>query len=248
LPEDQNSISIVGSRKGTDYGRRAAFEIAKELSKSKITIISGLALGLDTEAHRGALSAEGRTIAVLANGLNSVYPASNSSLAKKIVEFGCLISEQQLGMPAMKQNFPARNRIISGLSHGVLVVEAGEHSGTLHTASFAVEQNRQVYAIPGAIYNPLSKGPNNLIKNGAKPVMEPNDILEDFGIEKTAIERVPIGEDEKEIFEILKSENLHIDAIVRRSKKKSSEISKILTMMEIRGKVRHLGGMIYSLR
>ncbi|MDD3678657.1 MAG: DNA-processing protein DprA [Patescibacteria group bacterium] len=248
-PKDEISISIVGSRKGTDYGKRATFEISKELAQNKITIISGLALGLDTEAHRGALSATGgRTVAVLANGLDQIYPSTNFGLASKITENGCLISEQPIGMPALKQNFPARNRIISGLSQGVLVTEAGEHSGTLHTASFAIEQNRQIYAIPGPIYNPLAKGPNNLIKQGAKPVTEATDILEDFGIENNLNIAKPENDDERIIFEILKEENLHIDEITRKTKRDSKEISKILTMMEIKNKIRHLGGMVYGLK
>lgn len=247
-PEDENAIGIVGSRKGTDYGKRATFDIAKGLAEAGITVISGLALGLDTEAHKGALAGGGRTIAVLANGLKRVYPSSNQALATKIITNGCLISEQPFEMPPLRQNFPARNRIISGLSRGILVTEAGDRSGTLHTASFALEQNRQIYAVPGPIYNPLAKGPNNLLKNGAKAVTEADDILEDFGIEKTILEIIPEGEDEVLIFDTLKNENLQINEIVRRTKRPSGEISKILTMMEIKGKVRHLGGMVYSLR
>lgn len=248
LPEDENAIGIVGSRKGTDYGKRVTFDVAGELTKAGITVVSGLAIGLDTEAHRGALAGGGRTIAVLANGLDAIYPRSNHSIAEQIINNGCLISEQPPGMPPLKQNFPARNRIISGLSKGILVTEAGEGSGTLHTASFALEQNRQIYAVPGPIYNPLAKGPNNLLKQGAKAVTEAQDILEDFGIETAPQHIVPVGEDEELIFEVLKSENLHIDEIVKRSNREPAEISKILTMMEIKGKIRHLGGMVYSLK
>lgn len=244
---NEDSIAIVGSRKGTDYGKRATFEIAKELSQSGITIISGLALGLDTEAHKGALEGGGRTVAVLANGLDTIYPATNKGLANKIIENGCIISEQPLGMPPLKQNFPARNRIISGLSLGVFITESGEHSGTLHTASFALEQNRQIYALPGPIYNPLSVGPNNLIKNGAKPVSKVEDILEDFGIKKKNIDIKPVGEDEEMIFEILKNESLHIDEIIKISNREPEEISRIISMMEIKGKVKHLGGMVYTI-
>lgn len=244
---DISSIAIVGSRNGTDYGKRATFEIASDLGKAGVTVVSGLALGLDTEAHKGALSGGGRTIAVLANGLNSIYPTSNTELGKNIIKNGCLISEQPPEMPALRQNFPARNRIISGLSLGTLITEAGEHSGTLHTASFAIEQNRQLYAIPGPIYNPLAKGPNNLLKNGAKAVTESSDILEDFGIKRQPKIHKPENTNEALIFEILENENLHIDKITKKLKLEPSEISKILTMMEITGKIRHLGGMIYSL-
>lgn len=248
LKSDDQAIAIVGSRRGTDYGKRITFEVAKELAKSGVTVISGLAIGLDTEAHKGALAGGGRTIAVLANGLERIYPSSNTALGNEIARHGCLLSEQPLGMPPLKQNFPARNRLISGLSQGVLVSEAGENSGTLHTASFALEQNRQIYAVPGPVYNPLAKGPNNLLKKGAKAVTEAGDILEDFGLETTTEIIVPVGEDEELIFQLLKDENLHIDDIARRSKKASGEISKVLTMMEIKGKIRHLGGMVYSLR
>lgn len=249
LEGDESSIAIVGSRKGTDYGKRVTFEISKELSNNNITVVSGLALGLDTEAHKGAIAGGGRTIAVLANGLDQTYPSSNTYLANKIIaNNGCLISEQPLGTPALKHNFPARNRIISGFSQGVLITEAGEHSGTLHTASFAIEQNRQIYAIPGPIYNPLAEGPNNLLKQGAKAVTCAQDILEDFGIEKNIIELKPKGPEEEMIFDILKNENLHIDEISLKSEKPSAEISKILTMMEIKGKVKHLGGMVYTLK
>lgn len=246
--EDLSSIAIVGSRKGSDYGKRATYEIAKKLAESNITIVSGLAIGLDTEAHKGAIDGGGRTIAVLANGLNSIYPSSNTSLANKIVENGCIISEQPPDMPALKQNFPARNRIISGISLGTLITEAGEFSGTLHTASFAIEQNKQIYAIPGSIYNPLAIGPNNLIKKGAKPVTSPQDILEDFGIEEIKIASKPEGPEEELIFAILKNSNLHIDQIASETKMPIYEISRILTLMEIKEKIRHLGGMIYSLK
>lgn len=247
LKDDEYAIAIVGSRKGTDYGKRATYEIAKELAQSGITVVSGLALGLDTEAHTGALAGGGRTLAVLANGLETIYPTTNTQLGKQILNCGCIISEQPLGTPALRQNFPARNRIISGLSLGVMVSEAGEGSGTLHTISFALEQNRQIYAVPGAIYNPLSKGPNNLIKNGAKPITSAQDILEDFGIIKTVNEVLPEGPEEEIIFEIIKDENLHINEITKKSDLSAQEIARILTLMEINGKVKNLGGMVYSL-
>lgn len=180
--EDTNAIAIVGSRKGSDYGKKNTFKLARGLSGAGITVVSGLAIGLDTEAHKGALDGGGRTIAVLAGGLDKIYPPCNRVLSEKIILNGCLLSEKPLGADIGKQSFPARNRIISGLSHGVVIAEAGEHSGTLHTANFALEQNRQVYAIPGRVDNPLSVGPNEFLKKGAKPVTEVGDILEDFGL------------------------------------------------------------------
>lgn len=247
-PEDENAIAIVGSRKATDYGKRATAEISEELARAGITIVSGLALGLDTEAHSAAVNAGGRTIAVLANGLDTIYPIANIGLAKKILENGAIISEQPLGMPALKQNFPARNRIISGLSQGVLITEAGDKSGTLHTANFALEQNRQVYAVPGPIYNPLAHGPNMLIKSGAKAVTCAQDILEDFGIEENLIPIEPENDDERLIFSILETGAQHIDEITKKAERPPQEISRILSLMEIKGKLRHLGGMVYALK
>jgi len=174
------TIAIVGARKADRYGRKCSFEIAKELAKQNFVIVSGLAIGIDTEAHKGALSGGGITYAVLANGLDTIYPKENTKLAESIIENGCLLSEQPLRTRPEKSNFPARNRIISGLSTGVLIVQAGEYSGTLHTASFALEQNRQLYAIPGSIDSQLSIGPNELLRRGAIPVTTANDIIADY--------------------------------------------------------------------
>lgn len=248
IPKEGVAIAVVGARKCTDYGRRATADITSELARAGITIVSGLALGLDAEAHKATLKEKGVTIAVLANGLDAIYPSTNTALAKEILKRGAIISEQPIGMPALKQNFPARNRIISGISDGVLITEASTHSGTLHTANFALEQNRNVYAVPGPIYNETAQGPNLLIKMGAKPVSSAQDILEDFGINETVSEIVPENEDEETIFEILKSEPKHIDLISSELNKTSAETSQILTMMEIKGKIRHLGGMVYSIK
>lgn len=249
LPDNGLAIAVVGARKCTDYGRRATSDISAGLAKAGVVIVSGLALGLDTEAHKATLKNDGITVAVLANGLDMIYPASNTVIAAEIIQkSGCIVSEQPLGMPALKQNFPARNRIISGLSDGVLVTEAGEHSGTLHTANFALEQNRNVYAVPGPIYNEMAIGPNNLIKNGAKPVSSAKDILDDFGVESETHNNVPENENERLIFEVLKSEPKHIDLISKEIKKESAETSQILTLMEIKGKVSSLGGMVYTLK
>jgi len=248
-PEDNTAIAIVGSRKCTDYGKRATKDIAEGLAQAGITIVSGLALGLDTEAHTAAVQNSARTIAVLANGLDEIYPVSNTALAEKILENGAIISEQPIGMPALKQNFPARNRIISGLSLGVLITEAGEASGTIHTANFALEQNRNIYAIPGPIYNPLAYGPNKLLKMGAKAVTEACDILEDLGIDSENAEKpLPENDDERMIFEVLAGEPKHVDEITRICELPSHEISQILSMMEIKSKVKHLGGMVYTLK
>jgi DNA processing protein len=247
-PQDENAIAIVGSRKATDYGRRATREVAEGLATAGVTIVSGLALGLDAEAQEAALKAGGRTVAVLANGLEQICPHSNYALGLEVIKNGALISEYPIGKLVFKPNFPARNRIVSGISQGVLITEAGEHSGTLHTANFAIEQNRQVYAIPGPIYNPLAKGPNDLLKLGAKAVTCAADILEDFGIEENLIELKPSNDNERLIFRILENEPKHIDDISTEANRPGHEVSQILTLMEIKGKVRHLGGMVYSLR
>jgi DNA processing protein len=249
LPQDEMSIAIVGSRKATDYGKRATREVAEGLAAAGVTVISGLALGLDAEAQLAALKAGGRTIAVLPGGLERICPQTNYALGLAVIENGALISEKPIGTPIFKQSFPARNRIISGLSQGVLITEAGEHSGTLHTANFAIEQNRQIYALPGPIYNPLSKGPNDLLKIGAKAVTSADDILEDLGVENVGSKpSKPENENERMIFRILETEPKHIDAISIESERPGHEISQILTMMEIKGSVRHLGGMVYSLK
>jgi DNA processing protein len=249
-PEDELAIAIVGARKFTDYGRRTTQDMASGIAQAGVTIVSGLALGLDAVAHEAAIKEGSRTIAVLANGLDRIYPTTNRGIAEKILENGAIISEQPIGMPPLRQNFPARNRIISGLSTGVLVTEASEHSGTLHTANFALEQGRQIYAVPGPIYNPMSAGPNNLIKMGAKPVSTPSDILEDLGITELESTKniLPENPDEVMIFELLASEPKHIDVITKEAAREPHEISGIISMMEIKGKVKHLGGMVYCLK
>lgn len=176
----QSSIAIVGARKATEYGKEVALQFSKDLSKNGINIISGLALGIDTCAHLGTLYPDsiGKTIAVLGSGLDEIYPKPNIELAKQIIKNGgCIISEYSLGIKPEKQHFPQRNRIISGLSKGVLVVEASEKSGSLITADFALEQGRDVFAVPGNISNSTSVGTNNLIKQGAKLVTNYEDIL-----------------------------------------------------------------------
>ena len=177
---NQKGIAIVGSRNATEYGKEVAMQISKELSKNGINIISGLALGIDTYAHIGNILSNsiGKTIAVLGSGLDKIYPKQNIELAIKIIkEGGCIVSEYPLGTKPEKGNFPQRNRIISGLSRGVLVVEASKKSGALITADFALEQGREVFSVPGTITSVMSEGCNMLIKDGAKVVLSSEDIL-----------------------------------------------------------------------
>lgn len=185
----QKGIAIVGARKATEYGKRVAFQISKELSKKEINIISGLALGIDTYSHFGNLQALnksnsnniGKTIAVLGSGIDEIYPKENTELARKIIRSGgCIVSEYPCGTKPEKMNFPRRNRIISGLSNGILVVEASKTSGALITVDFGLEQGKEIFAVPGNIISQMSEGCNELIKEGAKIVLSSNDILEEF--------------------------------------------------------------------
>lgn len=249
---DKFSIGVVGTRRFTDYGKQVTQEITHGLSKAGLTIVSGLAVGIDTEAHKSALEAGGRTIAVLGGGIDdiSIFPGVNRKLAEKITKNGAVISEYPPGTASLKQNFPARNRIIAGLSLGVLVIEAGEKSGALITARDALEQNREVFAAPGNIYSKGSYGPNSLIKLGAKLVTSYEDILGELNLEsvKRFIENreiLPENDEEAEILKHLSKEPIHIDLLIQKTKMNAKEVNSMITLMEIKGKVRHLGGMNY---
>ena len=181
-PRDNNSVAIVGTRDATDYGLQMASILAHDLASVGVTIVSGLAVGIDTEAHRGALRAGGRTIAVLAGGLDSIYPRQNKGLARQIVESGCLVSEYRLGSRSKREHFPRRNRIISGLSRGVIVIEAAKKSGATWTVKWALDQNREVFAVPGNVTSPQSEGTNWLIKQGAKLTTCADDVLQELSV------------------------------------------------------------------
>lgn len=252
LPQDEWAIAVVGTRKATVYGRQSTEEIVSDLAHHKITIISGLAKGIDTIAHKSALEAGGRTIAVFASGLDIVYPAENAKLAQEIIEKGALVSDYPLGIPPKAENFPRRNRIMSGMSLGVLVVEAGEESGALITARLALEQNREVFAVPGSIFSPLSRGTNKLIQEGAKLVMSYKDILEELNLTITAkqieMKELPsVSPEEDRILRCLSTEPLHIDEICRTSGLPIFIVSSTLTMLELKGLIRQIGGMNYVL-
>jgi DNA processing protein len=256
--EDEPGLAIVGTRRPTIYGRQVAQEIVADLARSKITIISGLARGIDSVAHRTALDAGGETIAVFGSGLDIVYPGENTKLAQAIMEHGALVSEHPLGIKPRAENFPLRNRIMSGLSLGVLVVEAGDRSGALITAHQAVEQNREVFAIPGSIFSPASQGTNRLIQEGAKLVRNYTDILQELNltivVQQAAIKEFStVGHSgaeystESVILEQLASEPSHIDEIYRRSGLTMQEVSSTLAMLELKGIVRQVGNMNYVL-
>jgi DNA processing protein len=252
LSQDETCLAVVGTRRPTIYGRQVTEEIVTDLARSKITIVSGLARGIDSIAHRATLEAGGKTIAVFASGLDIVYPAENVKLAQAIMERGALISEYPLGIRPKAENFPLRNRIMSGLSLGVLVVEAGERSGALITAQQAIEQNREVFAIPGSILSPASKGTNSLIQEGAKLVRNFMDILEELNLtmitqQLEIKEFLPANETESVILKQLTSEPSHIDEICRRSSLTMPEVSSTLAMLELKGIAKQVGNMNYVL-
>ncbi len=245
LPEDEWALCVVGTRRATSYGRSVCERIVPELSRSGLTIVSGLAHGIDSYAHRACLSAGGRTIAVLGSGLDIIYPKENEGLAREIEERGALLSEFPPGTKPYSQNFPRRNRIMSGLSLGVLVVEGDVKSGAMITARFALEQDREVFAVPGNIFSPSSSGTNRLIQEGAKLVMSARDILEEINLDM-ALRRegeVPSDERERRIMEVLSEGPLHIDEVAYRSGMSINEVSSVLSIMEVKGMVKEVGGM-----
>jgi DNA processing protein len=249
---DEWCLAVVGTRRATAYGRQVTEEIVTDLARNNITIISGLARGIDSVAHQAALEAGGRTIAILACGLDIIYPAEHLNLARRIIENGALISEYPLGIKPKPDHFPRRNRILSGMSLGVLVTEAGEGSGALITADLALEQNRDVLAIPGSILSPASHGTNNLIKEGAKLVQNCQDILEELNLRAVAQqlefkEIIPESETESALLKRLSAEPAHIDSICAGSGLPVATVSSTLAMMELKGMVRSVGNMSYVL-
>ena len=249
---EEPCLAVVGTRRPTLYGRQAAEEIVTELAKSGIVIVSGLARGIDSVAHRAALAAGGKTVAVFASGLDIVYPGENIKLAQAMLEQGALVSEYPLGTKPRAENFPLRNRIMSGLSLGVLVVEAGDKSGALITAHQALEQNREVFAIPGSIFSPASRGTNQLIQEGAKLVRSHLDILEELNLmvvahQREMIEFSPASQVESAILAQLSSEPRHIDEICRGSGLPVAVVSSTLTMLELKGVAKQVGNLNYVL-
>ncbi len=252
LPEDEWCLSVVGTRGATVYGRQIAEEITADLARNRITIVSGLARGIDSIAHRSALEAGGRTIAIFACGLDTVYPAENADLARRITQNGAIVSEYPLGTKPRPDYFPRRNRIMSGMSLGVLVIEAGESSGAIITANMALEQNREVFAVPGSILSLASRGTNHLIQEGAKLVRNYTDILEELNL--TAVARqiemkelLPETDTEAVLIKQLGAEPVHVDEVCRSSGLPVSTVSSTLAMMELKGMVKQVGAMHYSL-
>jgi DNA processing protein len=253
IKSEEDCFAIVGARKCTNYGKEITYRIASDLAELGLTIVSGFAPGIDTMAHRAAIEVGKRTIAVLGTGIDekSIYPKSNLKLIDKILENGgVIISEFEPGTHGTKYTFPQRNRIISGLSLGVLIVEARMQSGALITASYAKEQGRKVFAVPGSIFSQASKGCHFLIKNGAKLVESAEDILKELGIRKLEVGKKEIKgktPEENLILEVLKEGALDIEKIIEKTKLPPSKVASILSILEIEGKIKNLGGNIYAI-
>ena len=252
LPEDEWAVAVVGTRAATTYGKEVATRIAGGLARNGVTIISGLARGIDSTAHRAALDAGGRTIGVLGCGLDIIYPPENRRLAAQIIQQGALASEYPLGTPPEGGNFPPRNRIISGMSLGTVIVEAGRRSGALITADFASEQGRDVFAVPGNIFRRASQGTNALIQDGAVPVLSVEDILEALNLSMVSQQRaaraiIPENETESRLLEYLSADPVHVDEIGQQVGLPISDVTSALALMELKGMVRQVRGMHYVL-
>jgi len=248
---DQLAVAIVGTRRASSYGREIAHQLATELARNGITVVSGLALGIDTVAHTAALKAGGRTLSVLGSGVDQIYPAQNRRLAESIRQQGAIISEYSLGTRPEAMNFPPRNRIISGLSQAIIIVEAGKRSGALITATFAAEQGREVFAIPGSILHPGSEGCNRLIQQGATPLLSIDDVLDQLQFDRmceTTIVRqnVPSDPSEQKLLDLLSTTSLHIDEIARCTPMSAAQVSGLLAVMELKGFVRQVGTLRYA--
>jgi DNA processing protein len=253
------SLAIVGSRNPTKAGERTAFEFAQHLANMGFTIISGLAQGIDTAAHRGALAANGSTIAFLGHGIDRIYPASNKQLAEEIAATGALVSEFPLGMSPRKELFPQRNRLISGVSLGTVVIEAARRSGSLITARLAAEQGREVFALPGSIHNPLARGCHQLIRQGAKLVETADDIVSELAplvshILQNAMESTSkqssvqsLDNEYVELRKYIGHDPISVDELAENSGLTIDQVSSMLLILELHGEVEALSGGRYSL-
>jgi DNA processing protein len=249
---DEWAVAVVGTRRASVYGKEAAQLLSRGLAQAGVTIVSGLAKGIDTAAHRACLDAGGRTIAVMGCGLDMTYPAENARLAAEIVERGALISEYALGTRPEARNFPPRNRIISGLTLGTVVVEADLRSGALITADFAAEQGREVFAVPGSIFARGQRGSNQLIQQGAKMVCNVADVLEELNLTMVSHQAqaravIPENETESLLLAHLSAEPVHVDTLLRAVQLPIAQVSSTLALMELKGMIRQVGGMNYVL-
>ncbi|MEW6181985.1 MAG: DNA-processing protein DprA [Bacillota bacterium] len=246
---EETTVAVVGTRRCSDYGRWVAEDLGKQLAQAGITVVSGLARGVDTAAHRGALAGKGRTVAVLGNGLDGCYPRENSRLMEDIAVKGTVVSEFPCGMPCQAWHFPVRNRVIAGLSRAVVVVEAKERSGALITADLALEQGREVMAVPGNVTSPVSCGPNNLLRQGARPVTCAADVMDALGMGFSpeadpgmhALNRL-----ESLILTLLSDESLSREDVIQRAGEAASNVLAGLVYLEMKGLIRSLPGGVYA--
>lgn len=249
---DAWSVAVVGTRSPTTYGREAARRVVGEIAAAGVTVVSGLAIGIDTAAHEAALEVGGRTIAVLACGADMVYPERNAALAERVCAQGALVSEFALGTRPTPQLFPVRNRIISGLSLGVLVIEAGVQSGALITAEFALEQGRDVFAVPGSIFSKVSQGPLQLIRSGAGVVTSGQDVLDALNLSAAVAQQevqavLPVDATEAALLDLVSYEPQHVDELRRQCAFPITLVSSTLAVLELKGLVRQAGAMQYVL-
>ena len=268
-PEDECSVAIVGTRNPTSYGREAAATLSRDLASAGITVVSGLALGIDGVAHRAALECGGRTIAVVAGGLDSIYPKEHAGLFRQIGERGAVVSEHRLGVRPDARNFPRRNRLISGMTLGTVVVEAAEGSGTRWTVQQALEQDREVFCVPGSIFSPASRFTNRLIKEGAKLVADYTDVLEELNLPdvsgyadgrpaRQSLSEAPseteiieeefpedLDSEEASLMSLLSAEPVHVDELCRQTGIPIASISSMLTLLELKGRIAQVGSMHY---
>ncbi len=250
VEEDAWAVAVVGTRRASAYGRQVTRRLTSALARNGLTIVSGLARGIDAEAHSAALEAGGRTIAVLGCGIDQTYPPENRRLAESIAAEGALVTDYPVGTKPEGGNFPPRNRIISGMSLGVLITEAGKRSGARITADYAAEQGRDVFAVPGSILSYASAGTNELIQDGAKLVMRPEDILEELNLmmvveQAEARQVLPSDETEARLLSELSVEPTHVDELRQQVDMPIAEVTSALALMELKGMVQQVGGMRY---
>jgi DNA processing protein len=247
---DEWGVAVVGTRRSTPYGRQATEAIVEGLVRNGVTVVSGLARGIDAIAHQAALRAGGRTVAVLPCPVDEVYPATHGRLAAQIAESGALLSDYPLGARMQKESFWRRNRIVAGMTLGTVVVEAGDKSGALLTAKIALDENREVFAVPGSVFAPMSRGPNALIQQGAKLVRDADDVLTELDLMRVPQQlelrqALPTDATETALLELLTGEPRHVDDITRTANLPVSTVSGALAMLELKGMIRQVGGMQY---
>lgn len=250
LESDSYAVAVVGTRRVTSYGRQIANELARFLAQNQVTVVSGLARGVDSVAHKAALDAGGRTIVVLGSGVDVIYPPENRALAERVIRSGAMVSDYYPGTPPEGKNFPPRNRIISGLSLASVIIEAGERSGALITAEFAAIQGREVFALPGSFYAPRSKGTNRLIRDGALPLLDFNDLLEALNLEhvdeyRYAKKVIPENDIELLLMNLIKDEPMHINEIKAALGLSMEKVSAALVMMKLKGMVHETANLTY---